>query len=565
MPSGRLAFFFTDIEGSTSRWERFPDAMKDALLLHDGIVRDAIERNGGRVFKTVGDAFCAVFETVPAAISAALDVQRGLAGSAFEAVDGLAVRVAIHVGRAEERDGDYFGATVNRVARVLAIAHGGQIVVTKAVCDDVSDDALESRFVDLGEHRLRDLKQPERIAQVVADGVRRDFPELRSLGTFTNNLPLQLTELIGRRVEIDEIRTMLLVNRLVTVTGTGGVGKTRVALAVGAELVERYPDGVWFVDLAPLREATFVVSAFGVAIGLRGAAEDVASLIAHLRFKQTLLVVDNCEHVVGVVANVVTDVLRACGAVTILATSRERLNVAGESTYGLPSLAVPPPDTTTDLMHYDAYAFFIDRAAVAYASNSVSEADRLLVGTICRRLDGIPFAIELAAARTRVLTPRQIVARLDERLRLLTSADRTVPPRQQTIRALIDWTYDSLSDDERVLFARLAIFAGGWTLEAAEAVCADASLPPSAIVDVLGSLVEKSLVHPDLATDRMRFDMHETTKAYAFEKLDARGERRAMAAGLAGWIASLLTTNDPANASGTVTHAFLALAYAGER
>ena len=561
LPSGRLAFFFTDIEGSTSRWERFPDAMRTALAVHDRIVRDAIEGNGGTVFKTVGDAFCAVFATATAAIVASLDVQRDLARAAFEAVDGLAARIAIHVGRAEERDGDYFGATVNRVARVLAVAHGGQIVVTQAVVDDTRDDpSLACTFADLGDHRLRDLKQPERIAQVVANGVRREFPDLRSLGTYTNNLPLALTELIGRRVEIDEIRTMLDGNRLVTVTGTGGVGKTRVALAVAAELVDRYRDGVWFVDLSPLPNATYVVSAFGVAIGLGGKAENVESLVAHLRFKRTLLVVDNCEHVADIVANLASELLRSCDGVTILATSRERLVIDGERPYPLPSLAVPPPDSAIDLMRYDAYAFFIDRAIAAFSGNAISDDDRLLVGTICRRLDGIPFALELAAARTRVLTPKQIVERLDERLHLLSSANREKPARQQTIRALIDWTYDSLSNDERVLFERLATFAGGWTLDAAEAVCADGTLARHCILDVLGSLVDKSLVHPDLSTDRMRFGMHETTRAYALEKLVARDERRAMAAALARWIATLLETNDPAGATGTGSHAFSELA-----
>ncbi len=512
-PSGTVTFLFTDIEGSTQRWERDRDAMSAALARHDAILRNAIESGGGFLFKTVGDAFCAAFPTAPGALAAALAAQRALAAEDFAAAGGVPVRAALHAGVAEQRDGDYFGPAVNRVARLLAIGHGGQILVSRTAADLLHGEMpSDVSLRDLGAHLLRDLAHPERVYQVEATGLAAEFPALRSLGGLPNNLPAQLTSFVGRERDLAEIAALLRDHRLVTLVGSGGSGKTRCAIQSAAELLESFADGVWFVELAPLADASLVPAAVARVLGVRESPDVplAQTLVAHLQRRQVLLVLDNCEHVIDAVREVVAAILRDCPGVRILATGREGLNIAGERAFRLPSLAEPA-----------AVALFVDRARASHAAFALTGENAAHVAEIARRLDGIPLAIELAAARAKVLSPQQLVQRLDERFRVLTGGDRSALPRHQTMRALIDWSYDLLSERERAVFRALSVFAGGATLENAAEVCGGGDELET--LDVLASLVDKSLVVADPAGD-CRYRMLESTRQYAREKLVEHGE-----------------------------------------
>ncbi len=533
-PTGTVTLLFSDVEGSTERWERARDAMSVALARHDALVRRAIETRGGYVFKTVGDAFCAAFATAPNAIAAALDAQRALVAEDFSGVDGVRVRMALHTGHADERDGDYFGPVVNRVARLLAIAHGGQILVSGATADLVQDDLPpNSSLHDLGQHRLKDLARPENVSQLVAPDLPEAFPALSSLDAMRNNLPAQLTSFVGRENDLREIETLLSQHRLVTLVGAGGVGKTRAAIQVGADLLDGSGDGVWLVELALIEDASLVAGAIARALNVQESPRRplLETLIAFLKNKRMLLVLDNCEHVIDSARSTATAILRDCPDVRILATSRETLHVAGEHAWRIPSLSVPPsgPISASQQMEFAAAALFVDRARASDDRFELTDENAVDVGSICRQLDGIPLAIELAAARVKILTPRQIVQMLHERFRILTGGDRTALPRQQTMRALIDWSYDLLSEQEQRLFRQLAIFAGGFTMESARAVCADVAIDELAVLELLSSLVDKSLVHAELAATTTRYRLLESTRQYAREKLNDRNEYAATA------------------------------------
>jgi len=345
-PSGTVAFLFTDIEGSTVRWEAYPDAMKSALRRHDALLREAIERRGGRVFKTIGDAFCAAFGTVRDAADAAFDAQRALAASEWSEVDGVRVRMAIHAGTADERDGDYFGQAVNRVARLLAIGNGGQVLLSQSAAQLAQDSLPEGTSLrDLGQHRLKDLSVPEHVYQLVAADLADDFAALRSLDAVQHNLPSQLTSFVGRSADLDEIERALETSRLLTLAGPGGVGKTRLALQAGAHLVARFADGVWFVELAEIVDPALVAHEFATVLRVpalpgKSVAEAVAGALNH---KTALLIVDNCEHVIGAAAAIIDSILRRAPDVRVLATSRQPLDIPGEFVHRVVSLALPPP------------------------------------------------------------------------------------------------------------------------------------------------------------------------------------------------------------------------------
>jgi predicted ATPase/class 3 adenylate cyclase len=541
-PTGTVTFLFTDIEGSTQRWEQDRRAMGAAVARHDAVVRDVLEREGGFVFKTVGDAFCAAFATGPAAVGAALAAQRALATEDWETVRGLPVRVALHTGNADERDGDYFGPTVNRVSRLLAIAHGGQIVVSGVTADLIQGQMPpQAALRDLGQHRLKDLAYPEQVYQVVAPGLQESFPPPKSLDTYRHNLPQQLSTFVGRDDEIAHIEAQLESARLVTLVGTGGVGKTRVALQVGADLLERYPDGVWLVELAPVRDLGSIEGLLASILGVESTSGGTTrqALIASLRDKRALLIFDNCEHVVHDAASLIEALLVAVPALRVVASSREGLGIAGESIFRMPSLAVPPAGTlleAEDASRFGALALFESRAQ-AHVREFVLDATNIeTVAELCRRLDGIALAIELAAPRIKFLSPRALLDRLDERFRLLTGGSRSALPRQQTMRALIDWSYDLLSEPERQLFRRLSVFVGGWTLDGATAVCTDDALAEWDVIELLGSLVDKSLVVVELSAEDQRYRMLESTRQYAREKLDADGTGPIFARRHAEWI-----------------------------
>jgi predicted ATPase/class 3 adenylate cyclase len=527
-PTGTVTFLFTDIEGSTQRWEHDRDAMRTALARHDAVMREAIATRGGCVFKTVGDAFCAAFATAPQAVAAALDAQRALQAEDFASVSGVYVRMALHTGTAQERDADYFGPAVNRVARLLAIGHGGQVLVSRTAAELLEAEMPErSSLRDLGAHQLKDLTQPEQVFQLVADGLPEKFPALRSLGQFPTNLPPALTSFVGRDEEIAAIKRLIKENRLVTLVGTGGVGKTRCAIQVGAELLDGFSDGVWLTELASISDASLVPAAIARALGVREAPNraPLHTLLAHLESRHLLLVIDNCEHVIAEVRNVAAAVLRGALNASIVATSRESLSIGGERAFVLPSLAVPASCDALSAdaaLRYDAIALFNDRARASDARFALTDENTPCVAEITARLDGIPLAIELAAARVKVLSPQQLVSLLNERFRVLTGGDRSALPRHQTMRALIDWSFDLLSDEERALFRKLAIFAGGFALDTATAVCGNDTTDAIAVLDVLSSLVDKSLVQADRENGRYR--LLESTRQYAREKLGERGE-----------------------------------------
>ncbi len=536
LPTGTVTFVFTDIEGSTKRWEHDRAAMSDVVRRHDRIVRTAIESQAGHVFKTIGDAFCAAFARPQNAVAAAIDAQRALAAEDFSAVDGLRVRFALHAGTADERDADYFGPTVNRVARLLSIAHGGQVLLSGTVGALVSSELPpDTALRDLGEHRLQDLAHAERVWQLVAPGLQEQFPPLRSLAALPTNLPVQTTSFVGRESESSEIAAALEAHRIVTLVGSGGVGKTRAALAVGANLLDRYADGVWFVELAPLQSGDYIPTAVAQAIGisLRGAGKALDVLARALKHKEALLILDNCEHLIAEAAGVTAAITRECPHVRILATSRQSLDVTGEARYRVPSLASPPaatsPPTLADAARFPAVALFVQRGASADNGFELTESNVATIGEICRRLDGIPFAIELAAARLRVVSPEQLRALLDDRFRVLGSGNRSVLPRHQTLRALIDWSYDLLAQRERVLFRALSVFVNGFTLEGAMALGRAEDGEDIEVLDALAALVDQSLVMADPAGDLTRYRMLESTRAYAREKMVGAGEATACA------------------------------------
>lgn len=529
LPSGTVTFLFSDIEGSAQRWETHRVAMQEALQRHDALMRAAIERRNGAVFKTVGDAFYAVFTTAADAIAASVEAQRALQAEDWSAIGGMRVRISIHTGAADERGGDYFGATVNRVARLLAIAHGGQIIVSGVTADLVQGQMpSQTTLHDLGAHRLKDLAYPEQVYQVLAPDLQREFPPLRSLGALPNNLPLQLSSFVGRDEELAEIQGLLSKARLVTIVGSGGVGKSRTSLQVAADRLDAYPDGVWFVELAPLTDPELIATTVATVLGASVAPTQrpIDAVLIELRERTALLIFDNCEHLVAQTAEVVDAILHHCSHVTILASSREGLGIAGESVYRMPSLRVPIAGeaiTAASANGYGAVALFAERAA-AVSNFSLTDANAAIVADVCRRLDGIALAIELAAPRLKVFSVDELDKRLSDRFRILTGGSRSALPRQQTLRALIDWSYDLLSDNEKALFRRLGIFVGGFTLEAMTAVCVDERIEAWDAVDLLQSLVEKSLVVAEIGDAEQRYRLLESTRQYALDRLTREGE-----------------------------------------
>ena len=530
VPSGTVTFLFTDIEGSTERWETHRAGMKLALARHDELLGAAIAANDGYVFKRMGDAFCAAFRTAPEALRAAIEAQLALGNEDFSSVNGLRVRMAFHAGYADEREGDYFGPTVNRVARLLAIGHGGQVLVSAAASDLARGELPAGASLrELGAHRLKDLAHPEQVFQVLADGLPAEFPPLRSLESLPNNLPLQVTSFLGRDEDVAEVKQLLGKTRLLTLAGMGGVGKTRLALQVGAELLDQHPDGVWFVDLAGLQDPDLVVSETASVLSVRVGAERSLSdsIIYALKPKRVLLILDNCEHLVEAAAQMTSAIIKGAPQVRVLTTSREGLGIAGEAIHRVLPLAVPKSSsgiTAEAAKQFGAVALFVDRAMAANTRFTLSDSDAATVVDICRSLDGIPFAIELAAARVKAMSVGNLGERLSERFRILTGGDRTALPRHQTLRALIDWSYNLLNVRERTILNRASVFAGGWTIEAASDICADETIESWEVLDLISSLVDKSLVVAELGGASERFRMLDSTWRYALEKLGEAGE-----------------------------------------
>jgi len=530
LPTGTVTFLFSDIEGSTHRWEAHREAMASAVARHDALMQAASKRHGGFVFKTVGDAFCIAFRQPEAAIAAALEAQRALNAEDFSSVDGLRVRMAIHTGTADERNGDFFGPAINRVARLLGIGHGGQVLVSGTATDLLQGVMPpQSSLRDLGQHRLRDLSRPEQVYQLIAAGLLDMFPQPRSLDVLPNNLPRQATSFIGRDDVLTELKALLAKSQVVTIVGTGGVGKTRAALQIGADLLDGSGDGVWFVDFAPLGGAEYVVPEIALVLNVQ--PQHGRSLLdqvrLYLRSKRLLLILDNCEHVVTEASRAVAAILKDCSQVKVIATSREGLNIHGEQVYRMPSLSLPSLEeqpSAEEALRYGAVALFVARASAADARFTFTDDKAAIVTDICRRLDGIALAIELAASRVTILSVNQLSQRLDERFRLLTGGDRAALPRQQTMRAAIEWSYELLAEEEKTLFRRLSIFQGGWMLEASAAVCSDEMLDEFSILEKLSSLASKSLVVVDFHAETQRYRLFESLRQYGLERLKQRGE-----------------------------------------
>ena len=539
LPTGTVTFLFTDLESSTRLWEEQPEAMRAALARHDEILVEAVEAGNGRVVKSTGDGLHAVFVTADGAVAAAVGAQLALTAEGWGSIGPFRVRMGLHTGTAELRGGDYFGSSLNRTARIMAVGHGGQILCSQATGDLARDRLSQgTALADLGEHRLRDLSRPERLFQVQAPGLQSEFGPLASLDAFPGNLPLQVSSFIGRDREIARVAAALGEARVVTLTGVGGVGKTRLALQVAAEVLPRFRDGAWLSELQMVRDAAGIVDAVaGVfRVTARPGSTLQESLISFLADQQLLLVLDNCEHLLDGAATLVENLERACPDVCVMATSREPLAIDGERVLGVRSLASAPLDATfDDISNADAVRLFVERANAVKDDFSLTSANASDVAQICDRLDGVPLAIELAAARVTAMNPRELAHRLDRRFELLAGGRRRAIERHQTLRATIDWSYDLLSEAQQRLLARLAVFAGGCTLEAAETVCAGDPIAGDEVLELVAGLVDRSLVVADDAGPDTRYRLLETIRQYAEERLAETGETDALRIQHAGY------------------------------
>ncbi|HXB87158.1 ATP-binding protein, partial [Mycobacterium sp.] len=520
LPTGTVTLLLADVEGSTRLWETQPDEMTAALGRLNQTVSATIAVHGGvrPVEQGEGDSFVAAFARASDAVAAALELQRA-------PLAPIRLRIGVHTGEIQLRDeGNYAGPTINRTARLRDLGHGGQTLlsgITEAlVLDRLPDDAW---LTDLGVHPLRDLPRPERVSQLCHPDLVNEFPPLRVSNTsVSQRLPVQLTSFVGRKEQLVQVRELLSENRLVTLTGAGGVGKTRLAVQVAATMAPEFGDGVWYVDLAPITDPELVPVTVARALGLpdQPGRSTMESLLRFVRDRQLLVVLDNCEHLLDASAELVVAVLSGAARLTVLATSREAIGVAGEVSWRVPSL--PLTGQAIDL--------FTDRARRARPDFTLTDDNAAAVTEICRRLDGLPLAIELAAARVRALSLAEILESLHDRFRLLTGGARTAVRRQQTLRASVDWSHALLTEPERVLFRRLAVFLGGFDLDAAQTVAGAGDVQRYQVLDQLTLLVDKSLVGADDSGGRTRYRLLETVRQYALEKLGESGEADAVRA-----------------------------------
>jgi predicted ATPase/class 3 adenylate cyclase len=530
LPTGTVTFLFTDIEGSTRMWEREPSAMRETLARHEEILQSNIQDCGGYVFKTVGDGLCTAFATAPDALRAAIAGQRGLLDEDWGSVGSVRVRMALHTGISEEREGDYFGPTTNRVTRLLSAGHGGQILMSQATRELVRDSLRPGEELRwMGERRFKDLLRPEHVYQLVSTGLLSSFPPLRTLNVHVNSLPEQPTRLVGRARETTEVRELLRREevRLLTLTGPGGTGKTRLGLQVAADMIDEYGNGVFFVALAAINDPAIAISTILQDLGVMetGDQTPVKRLKEYLRVKELLLVLDNFEQIIDA-GPLVSDLLAACPRLKVLVTSRAALHLYGEHQYEVPPLELPESNGCSSierLRECEAVKLFVERARAAKADFVLAKEDVSAVAEICARLDGLPLAIELAAARVKLLNPRTMLRHVGNRLKLLSGDVRDLPARQRTLRNAIDWSHDLLENDEQTLFRRMSMFAGGCTLEAVEQICA-IERGADALSGV-ESLLDKSLLRrePGLGVNP-RFVMLETIREYARERLEESGE-----------------------------------------
>jgi predicted ATPase/class 3 adenylate cyclase len=550
--SSTVTFLSTDIEGSTELLQRLGDSQyAEVLGEHWRLLRGAIQKGNGREVSSQGDGVFVEFGNAVDAVKAAVAAQLAIATRPWP--DGVVVRVrmGLHSGDRVDSAGDPVGLNVNRAARICEAGHGGQVLISGTTWSLVENDLpKEVGARDLGPHRLKDLKQPERIFQLLHPQLPAEFPPLRSLSARPNNLPIQLTSFIGREQEMAEIIRLLPITRLLTLIGAGGCGKTRLALHAAAGLLGRFEDGVWFVDLSALSDPALVPQAVTSVLGVAEQRDRTSTeaLVSVLRSKSILIVLDNCEHLVVGCAHLTEALLRSCPGLRILATSRELLKIGGEVVFRVPSLSLPDPDATMSterLMQYEAVQLFVDRARIAHPGFELTSRNGAGVARICRRLDGIPLAIELAAARVAVLSLEQIAERLNDRFRLLTGGSRTALPRHKTLRGAMEWSYDLLLEKEQMLLRRLSVFAGGWTLDAAEVVCGYDGIDRQEVLNVLSHLVDKSLVFVDTRDSGLRYRLLETVRQYSRELLMASGESPAVCRRHLEWFVMLAEQAEP--------------------
>jgi predicted ATPase/class 3 adenylate cyclase len=527
-PTGTVTFLYTDIEGSTKLAQEHPETWESMRARHHAILREAIESHNGYVFQLVGDGVCAAFHKPHDGFHASIDAQRKLQTENWDEIL-LKVRMGIHTGEAEAYGNEYHGyLTLSLVQRLMSAGHGGQILISNATENLLRGHLTKDvSLLDLGEHKFKDIFQPVHVFQVIAPDLQKEFPALRALDVLPNNLPVQLTSFIGRERELSEIKQLLTTTHLLTLAGPGGTGKTRLSLQLGAEVLKDFLDGVWLVELAPLADPTLVTQTVAATLGVREqpARTLLDALMDYVRAKSMLLILDNCEHLIETCAQLANSLLRAAPRLKIVATSREALGIAGETAYRVPSLPLPEQRQLHDpdaLAQNDCVRLFMDRALAAYPSFRFKEKNAPAIADICRRLDGIPLAIELAAARTKIFPPEEIATRLDDRFRLLTGGSRTALERHQTLFALIEWSNNLLSEAERTLLRRLSVFAGGWSFGAAQTVCSEDL--NEEMMDLLTHLVDKSLVAVEAESHEGRYRLPETIRQYARDKLFESGE-----------------------------------------
>ncbi|MBL0106310.1 MAG: tetratricopeptide repeat protein [Ignavibacteria bacterium] len=525
-PTGNVTFLFTDIEGSTKLAHDYPEILNDFLHYHNAILREAVESNNGFVFKIVGDAFCCSFNSAGDAVKASKDIQISLLKDSNNEL--IKVRIGIHSGKAEWNGEDYMGyITLARTQRIMSTAHGGQIIISVDAFESfVNDNLTEFSFRDLGERRLKDMIQPLRLFQINSEGLTSDFPPLKTLDARPNNLPVQLTSFIGREKEIADVKSLLNKTRLLTLLGPGGTGKTRLSLQTGADLIDDFANGVWITELASLLDPFLLPNVIAETLGISEqpgkSMENV--LIEYLSDKEILLIIDNCEHLIDACAALAEKLLQYSPKLKIIATSRESLRCDGEITHKV--LSLDHPDlmkkvTPIQLVQYEAVRLFIERALAVNPNFRVTNDNAPALAQICYQLDGIPLAIELAAVRIKVLPLEKICEKLEDRFKLLTGGKRTALPRQQTLKALIDWSFDLLSENEKNLWKRLSVFSGGWTFDAAEEICRDDKID-NEVIDILSSLTEKSIINYN--EENERFGMLQTIRQYGEDKIRETNE-----------------------------------------
>lgn len=530
IPSGNITFLFSDIEGSTKLAQKHADTYNDILDRHDTIFKEIIDLNNGFIFKKIGDSFCSSFNNAKDAAKSAIEIQKRLK-TEFKGNFELKVRMGIHSGEAEYVNEDYAGyVSLSRAQRIMSIAHGGQILVTQKVHDYILESTdLGISFKDFGKRKLKDIILPEQIYQIIVDGLIEEFPPLKSLDARQTNLPVSLTKFIGRKMEIIKIKKLFSDIRLLTLTGSGGTGKTRFAIQLVSEMIDEFENGIWIIELSPITDPELIVKEISAILNIKEepGTDSLQTLKLYLKEKKILLILDNCEHLLLKSAQIAENLLSSCPKLKIICTSREALNINGETLFRIPPLSIPENienKSFEELSKYESVNLFLDRACSVNANFCLTKENIQTVVKLCKKLDGIPLAIELASKRVNVLNVEDILERLDNRFKLLNSGNSTALPRQKTLKALIDWSYDLLNPNEQILLQRLSVFTGGWTLESAEEICSDEFIDEYEILDLLDSLYNKSLVYYNEEKGKGRYGILESIKFYAFEKLSDKSE-----------------------------------------